>query len=81
MKYIQRLAKGCCCTAQQRQDVRDALIGLIANKLKELTSDNPLSMEEAVRLVSEKLDELITIEEPDQGNIATDSDIHDLFGG
>lgn len=85
MKYIQRIARGCCCSPSQSiaEELKQKLIQLVTDKLNEIVvnPNNSLSMEEASRIISSKFDELLAIDDVDEDNIATDSDISDLFGG
>ena len=85
MKYIQRIARGCCCSSSQSiaEELKQKLIQLVTDKLNEIVvnPNNSLSMEEASRIISSKFDELLAIDDVDENNIATDSDISDLFGG
>lgn len=83
MNYIKRMARGCCCSGNESgTSLQSALIDLVSRKLGELTGDpdNPLNLEEAARIVSEKLDELLDYKEiPVDSEFANDQDIADLF--
>lgn len=84
MKYIQRIARGCCCSSSPTtaEDLKQKLIELVANKLNEIVADpdNLLTLEAAVEIINSKFDELLNIEDDNNDNIATDDDIHQLFG-
>lgn len=82
MNYIKKMARGCCSCQNSETSIQSILIELVSNKLGELIGDpdNPLSLVEAAKIISDKLDELQNYEEnPEDIEYATDSDIVDLF--
>ena len=82
MNYIKKMARGCCSCQNPETSMQSILIDLVSNKLGELIGNpnNPLSLVEAAKIISEKLDELQNYQEnPEDIEYATDSDIVDLF--
>ena len=84
MNYIKKMARG-CCSCQNSTSIQSTLIGLVSDKLGELTGDpdNPLNLTEAAKIISDLLDKLSNPSEEatDDDEYASDDDIVDLFNG